>query len=47
MPSAHELVQSCTSIFTLPDIYFCVLDVVDDPISTADDLANVIKLGNV
>ena len=44
MPSAHELVQSCTSIFTLPDIYFRVRDVVDDPRSTTDDLANTIKL---
>lgn len=44
MPSAHELVQSCTAIFTLPDMYFRVRDVVDDPQSTTDDLANVIKL---
>ena len=44
MPSAHELVQSCTSVFTLPDIYFRVRDVVDDPTSTTDDLANAIKL---
>lgn len=44
MPSAHELVQSCTSVFTLPDIYFRVRDVVDDPMSTTDDLANAIKL---
>jgi HD-like signal output (HDOD) protein len=43
MPSAHELVQSCTSIFTLPDLYFRVRDVVDDPQSTTDDLANAIK----
>ena len=43
MPSAHELVQSCTTIFTLPDMYFRVRDVVDDPKSTADDLANAIK----
>ncbi|MDH4085306.1 MAG: HDOD domain-containing protein [Nitrospira sp.] len=44
MPSAHELVQSCTSIFTLPEIYFRVRDVVDDPGSTMDDLANALKL---
>ena len=43
MPSAHELVQSCTSIFTLPDMYFRVRDVVDDPKSTTEDLANAIK----
>jgi HD-like signal output (HDOD) protein len=44
MPSAHELVQSCTSILTLPEIYFRVRDVVDDPGSTLDDLAAVLKL---
>lgn len=43
MPSAHELVQSCTSIFTLPDMYFRVRDVVDDPKATTDDLVNAIK----
>ena len=40
MPSAQELVESCSSIFTLPEIYFRVRDVVDDPHSTMDDLAN-------
>lgn len=44
MPSASELVQSCTSVFTLPEIYFRVRDVVDDPNSTMDDLADVLKL---
>lgn len=44
MPSAHELVQSCTSVFTLPEMYFRVRDVVDDPNSTMDDLAAAIKL---
>jgi HD-like signal output (HDOD) protein len=44
MPSADELVRSCTSIFTLPDMYFRVRDVVDDPKSTTDDLVNAIKL---
>lgn len=44
MPSASELVESCTSVFTLPEIYFRVRDVVDDPNSTMDDLANVLKL---
>lgn len=44
MPSANELVQSCTSVFTLPEIYFRVRDVVDDPNSTMDDLAEVLKL---
>mgnify|MGYP001605005980 FL=1 len=44
MPSANELVQSCTSVFTLPEIYFRVRDVVDDPNSTMDDLADVLKM---
>jgi len=44
MPSANELVQSCTSVFTLPEIYFRVRDVVEDPNSTMDDLAEVLKL---
>ena len=44
MPSASQLVQSCTTVFTLPEIYFRVRDVVDDPDSTMDDLANVLKL---
>jgi HD-like signal output (HDOD) protein len=44
MPSAHELVESCTSVFTLPEIYFRVRDVVDNHDSTMDDLADAIKL---
>jgi len=44
MPSAQELVQSCTSVVTLPEIYFRVRDVVDDPDSTVDDLVNALKL---
>jgi HD-like signal output (HDOD) protein len=44
MPSASELVQSCTSVFTLPEIYFRVRDVVDDPDSTMDDLADVLRM---
>ncbi len=44
MPSAQELVQSCTSIFTLPEIYFRVREVVDDSNSTMGDLADVLKL---
>ncbi|MFO0707312.1 MAG: HDOD domain-containing protein [Nitrospira sp.] len=44
MPSAQELVESCSSIFTLPEIYFRVRDVVDDPHSTMDDLANALKM---
>jgi len=44
MPLASELVQSCTSVFTLPELYVRVRDVVDDPNSTMQDLANVLKL---
>lgn len=44
MPSAQELVQSCTSIFTLPEIYFRVREVVDDTNSTMEDLAETLKL---
>lgn len=44
MPSASELVQSCTTVFTLPEIYFRVRDVVDSSDSTMEDLANVLKL---
>ncbi len=44
MPSASELVQSCTTVFTLPEIYFRVREVVDDHDSTLDDLADVLKL---
>lgn len=31
MPSASELVQSCTTIFTLPEIYSRVREVAGDP----------------
>jgi HD-like signal output (HDOD) protein len=44
MPSASELVRSCTSVFTLQELYFRVRDVVDDANSTMEDLANVLKL---
>ncbi len=44
MPSASELVQSCTSIFTLPEMHAQVRDVVEDSNSTVEDLANVLKL---
>ena len=43
MASAQELVQSCSNIFTLPEIYFRVRDVADDPNSTMADLANALK----
>ena len=44
MPSANELVQTCTSVFTLPEMYSRVRDVVDDANATMEDLANVLKL---
>jgi HD-like signal output (HDOD) protein len=44
MASAQELVQSCSNIFTLPEIYFRVRDVVDDPQSSMSDLANALKI---
>jgi len=44
MASAEELVQSCSTVFTLPEIYTHVRDIVDDPASTMDDLTNALKL---
>jgi HD-like signal output (HDOD) protein len=44
MTSAQELVRSCSAIFTLPEIYTRVRDVVDNPESSMDDLANAIKI---
>lgn len=44
MPLASELVQSCATVFTLPEIYFRVREVVDSPDSTMDDLVEVLKL---
>jgi HD-like signal output (HDOD) protein len=43
MASAQELVQSCSNLFTLPEIYLRVRDVVDNPESDMGDLANVLK----
>lgn len=44
MASAQELVQSCSNLFTLPEIYLRMRDVVDNPESTMDDLANALKI---
>ncbi|MDP1769404.1 MAG: HDOD domain-containing protein [Nitrospirota bacterium] len=44
MSSAQELVRSCSNIFTLPEIYLRVRDVVDAPQSTMDDLADALKI---
>ena len=43
MASAQELVQSCSTLFTLPEIYLRVRDIVDSPESTMDELANTLK----
>lgn len=43
MTQAQELARSCSTIFTLPEIYLRVRDIVDNPESSMDDLANVIK----
>lgn len=44
MASAQELVQSCSNLFILPEIYLRMRDVVDNPESTMDDLANALKI---
>lgn len=44
MPLASELVQSCTSVFTLPDLHTYVRDVVENADATTEDLAKVLKL---
>jgi len=44
MPLASELVQSCTSIFTLPEVHSYVRDVADNADATTEDLARVLKL---
>jgi HD-like signal output (HDOD) protein len=44
MPLASELVQSCTSVFTLPELYSHVRDIVDDPNSSIEERADILKL---
>lgn len=44
MPLASELVQSCTSVFTLPELHAYVRDVVENADATTEDLAKVLKL---
>lgn len=44
MASARELVQSCSNIFTLPEIYLRVRDVVDNPESTMEDLSEALQI---
>ncbi|MDH4154809.1 MAG: HDOD domain-containing protein [Nitrospira sp.] len=44
MPLASELVQACTTVPTLPEVYCCVRDVVDDPNATMGDQAKTLQL---
>lgn len=44
MPSAQELIASCDQLFSLPEIYLRVREVVEDPASSIDDLAKVLAL---
>ena len=44
MASAQELVQTCSNLFTFPEIYLRVRDVLDNPESTMEDLANALKI---
>lgn len=44
MPLASELVQACTTVSTLPEVYCLVRDVVDDPNATTGDLTKAIQL---
>lgn len=44
MPLASELVQACTTVSTLPEVYCRVRDVVDDPNATTSDRAKALQL---
>lgn len=44
MPLASELVQSCSTVFTLPEVYCRVRDVLADPDSTTDNLVKAVQL---
>ena len=44
MPLASELVQACTTVSTLPEVYCRVRDVVDDPNATMDKLSEALQL---
>ncbi len=44
MPSAKELVDNCDTLVSLPEIYLRVREVIDDPHSSMDDLANALSL---
>ncbi len=44
MPSAKKLVDSCETLISLPEIYLRVREVIDDPHSSMEDLANALSL---
>lgn len=44
MPSARELVESCDTLISLPEIYLRVRKVVDHPHSSMEDLAKALAL---
>jgi HD-like signal output (HDOD) protein len=44
MPSANKLVDSCETLISLPEIYLRVREVIDDPHSSMEDLANALSL---
>ncbi len=47
MPLASELVQACTTVSTLPEVYCHVRDVVDDPNATIGDRVKALQLDPV
>ena len=44
MKSAEELVENCSSLVSLPEVYLQVKKVIDDPESTMADLAHAISI---
>jgi HD-like signal output (HDOD) protein len=44
MPLASELVQACTTVSTLSEVYCRVRDVVDDPSTTLEDRVKALQL---
>ena len=42
--TAQELVSSVETLFTLPDVYLRVKQVIDDPDSFMEDLVNAISI---
>jgi HD-like signal output (HDOD) protein len=44
LPSARDLVKTCTKLYTLPEVYLEVKHVIDDPESTMADLAHAVSI---